>query len=86
MLYNANGSINVTVVNGSALTGLYAADGSWNVVIRDGNSLTGLQHPCGAFNVVVATNQLGLYHRSGAMLVTEDLTNNGGPQHVDGLP
>lgn len=55
-LYNADGQINTTVVDGSSYTGLYAADGSWNIVINDGSTYKGLYHPCGAFNAVVVTD------------------------------
>lgn len=50
-LYAADGSWNISVVTGAALTGKYAADGSLNCVIEPIPSLTptGLQHPCGAY-------------------------------------
>ena len=51
-LYAVDGSIHVTVVDGTTITGLYAADGSWNVVQDDAS---GAMHPCGALNVTVAT-------------------------------
>lgn len=53
-LYAADGSINVTVVDGSSYTGLYAADGSWNVFKADGTHF-GYYHPCGAMIVTVAS-------------------------------
>lgn len=53
-LHAADGSINVTVVDGTSVTGLYAADGSWNVVLSDGSTPVGMYHPCGAFWVTVA--------------------------------
>jgi hypothetical protein len=56
-LYNANGNINTTVVNGSVYTGVQANDGSWNIVINDGSSLNGLYHPCGAYNAVIVTDK-----------------------------
>lgn len=55
-LYNADGQINLTVVNGSSYTGLYAADGSWNIVLNDGTTIKGYYHPCGAINAVVTTD------------------------------
>ena len=51
-LYAADGSINVTIVDGSTYTGLYAPDGSWNV-ITDGSQ--GLYHPCGAYRVTIVS-------------------------------
>lgn len=50
---NADGQINLTVKDGTTLTGLYAPDGSYNIVINDGSTLTGIRHPSGAFNAVV---------------------------------
>ena len=71
-LYAADGSFNVTVVDGTTLTGLYAADGSYNVVEQDGTTLTGLYHPCGAYNVVVTDGtHEGIYHPCGALNVQE---------------
>lgn len=49
-IYNADGKINITEVDGSSYTGLYAADGSINVVLDDGVNF-GLYHPCGAYRV-----------------------------------
>ena len=54
-LYAADGSINVTVVDGTTYTGLYAADGSWNIIKSDGTHF-GYYHPCGAMLVTVATS------------------------------
>jgi hypothetical protein len=70
-LYAADGSFNVTVVSGAAMTGLYAPDGSWNVVEVDGTTLTGLYHPCGAYNVVESDGRTGIYHPCGALNVSE---------------
>jgi hypothetical protein len=71
-LYAADGSLNVTVVDGSTLTGLYAANGSYNVVEVDGITLTGLYHPCGAYNVYVASADWtgGSIHPCGALVVS----------------
>lgn len=54
-LYAADGSFNVTVVDGTTIGGLQAADGSYNVVQVDGTSIVGLHHACGAYNVVHGT-------------------------------
>lgn len=47
-LYAADGSWNISVVTGAALTGLSAADGSMNCVVATGLTPVGLNHPCGA--------------------------------------
>lgn len=57
-LYAADGSLNITVVNGNTYTGLYAADGSINVVVSNGSSIVGAYHPCGAWWVTVAGSGL----------------------------
>lgn len=57
-IYAADGSINVTVVDGSTLTGLYAADGSWNVVNSPGTGLVGAYHPCGAYYVKLTASDV----------------------------
>lgn len=54
MTYAADGSLNVTVVNGATYTGLYAADGSYNVFVVDGTVYVGEYAPCGAWNVRTA--------------------------------
>src|SRR6266576_5419362 len=70
-LHAADGSINITIVSGLAITGLYAADGSLNIVIRNGLTITGIYHPCGAINAVVTTGSvLGFYHPCGAMNIS----------------
>lgn len=70
-LYAANGSINVTVVDGSTYTGLYAPDGSWNVVQVDGTTAVGAYHACGALNVFkYVSGQPSARHISGALMVT----------------
>lgn len=50
-LYAADGSINVTVVDGSSWTGLYAKDGSWNVKAR--STEYGAYASCGALLVTL---------------------------------
>lgn len=52
--YAANGSINISVVDGSSYTGFYAADGSVNVVLSPGSGFVGAFHPCGAQYVTVS--------------------------------
>jgi len=53
--YAADGSWNVTVVDGSTYTGLYAADGSVNVIKSPGGTYVGAFHPCGAWYVTTTT-------------------------------
>ena len=54
--YASDGSMNVTVVDGSTYTGLYAADGSVNVIQAPGGSYVGGYHPCGAWYVTPVTD------------------------------
>ena len=71
-LYAADGSINVTVVDGLSYTGLYAADGSYNVVSVDGSTYTGVMAECGAYNVIPFTSGTPmLFAPCGAFYVTE---------------
>lgn len=54
--YAADGSMNVTVVDGTTYTGLYAPDGSINVIKSDGiSTYVGAHHPCGAWWVSLGT-------------------------------
>lgn len=53
-IYNSDGSIAVTIVDGTEWTGLYAADGSVNIV-EDDATYIGLYHPCGALRVNSST-------------------------------
>lgn len=71
-LYAADGGINVTVVDGTAITGLYAADGSWNVVLSLNTIPVGVHHPCGGYWVTVTdSNSRGIYHADGSLFVNE---------------
>lgn len=56
--FAADGSMNLTVVNGSSYTGLYAPDGSINVIVAPGSSYVGAFHPCGAWYVTVSPGTL----------------------------
>lgn len=72
--YAADGSLNVTVVSGSALTGLYAADGSLNVVLAPSpvTAFKGAYHPCGAWYVTLVTSGVcGYYAADGTMNVAQ---------------
>jgi hypothetical protein len=73
-LHAADGSINVTVVDGTSITGLYAADGSWNVVNVTGSTdWEGVYHACGALNVTLVSSGLGqFYAANGSINVSED--------------
>lgn len=53
-LYAANGSLNVTVVDGTSRTGLIAPDGSRYIVMSDGSAPIGVHHRCGAWNATYA--------------------------------
>lgn len=55
-LYNADGQILTTQVNGSTYTGLYSPDGNWNIVINNSSVYVGTYHPCGALNAVVVSD------------------------------
>lgn len=81
-LYAADGSINVTVVDGTALIGRYAANGSWNVFQTTGTQ-RGAYHPCGAFNVTVDnTGPNAIRAADGSMNVTTTPFNGKGAQRV----
>lgn len=68
MIYNANGQIKLTIVNGSSYTGLTAADGSLNAVSNTSTSSVGLMHPCGAYNAVTVTNTSSPYYNPNGSL------------------
>ncbi len=77
-IYATDGSINVTVVDGTTRTGLYAANGSFNVVQNDSGTPIGLYHACGAYNVIVVTTGLkGYYAVNGNMNVSVSPYNPG---------
>lgn len=56
--YAADGSINVTAVDGTTRTGVYAANGSINVVVTPSpvTRPVGAYHKCGAWYVTVTTS------------------------------
>lgn len=77
MIYDSNGNVKVTVVDGNTRTGPQASDGSINVVINDGSSRTGIHHPCGAYNVIVVTEYSAPYNTiNGSIQIVSD--GNGG--------
>ncbi|MDE2102797.1 MAG: hypothetical protein KGL39_36470 [Patescibacteria group bacterium] len=68
-LYAADGSINVTVVAGTAWTGVFAQDGSLNV-IHD-TTYFGVYHPCGALRYTKQTTpQPSIYAADGSINVS----------------
>lgn len=83
-LYASDGSINVSVVDGSVFTGLYSADGSYNVIAASGSTFVGLHHPCGALYVTPVTDTTfrNAYAPDGSLYVT----NTGAPNKHQGLP
>ena len=77
-LYAADGSINITVVDGNSYVGRYAPNGSMNVVVTDGSTLTGLHHRSGAMHVVnTNSNVLSAQHPSGGIYVSDSTYANG---------
>jgi len=80
MLMNALGHLQVTVVDGTTLTGLFAADGSINVFDASNETgFVGLQHPCGAINCVSVDGNsfTGAQAPNGAYYVVNDSTQLG---------
>lgn len=71
-LFAADGSLNVSVVDGTTLTGLYAANGSINVVLASGSNFLGAYHPCGAWWVTLVTSgTVSYYAPNGSLNVME---------------
>lgn len=76
-----DGSMNVTIVDGTELVGLFATDGSMNVIQSDG-SLGARTDPCGAMRVTVSdttANPSGSIHApDGSLYVCETPFTDGG--------
>lgn len=71
-VYAADGSMNVTVVDGNSPTGVYAANGSINVILAPGGRPVGAYHPCGAWYITLVTSGVvGHYATDGSMNVAE---------------
>ena len=71
-LYAADGSMNVSVVDGNSYVGRYAPNGSMYVVVTDGSAYTGINHRCGALYVVnTETPVLSYQHPSGGINVSD---------------
>jgi len=81
-LYAADGSLNVTIVDGTTLTGLIAPDGSRYAVVSDGSAFVGVTHPCGAMWVTNAPTggYVSLNAPDGSLYVAE--TRRDGAMHV----
>lgn len=77
--YAADGSTNITVVDGSTQTGIYAADGSFNCIVSDGLSFKGRYHPCGAFYVTSSPGGINSSRApDGSLYVQESPYTSGG--------
>lgn len=76
----ADGSINISIVDGNTLTGLRAADGSLYVVVAP-NPVTapvGAFHPCGGWWVTLTTgNVLSARAPDGSLYVSDSPYDNG---------
>lgn len=71
-LYSPDGSIRITITDGTQLTGTQAPDGSYYAVINDGTEYTGLRHPSGAFNIVLLESpSLSLQAPNGSLYAVE---------------
>lgn len=82
MRYAADGSWNITIVDGTTLTGLIAPDGSINVVASDGSANVGITHPCGAMWVTESDVATSRYAADGSLNVTTDGTSKSASQKV----
>jgi len=84
--YAADGSMNVTVVDGLTRTGIYAADGSINVVLAPGGTYVGAYHPCGAWWVTVSLGTLTSIRAPDGSLYVSDASTQGGISENSGQP
>lgn len=75
-LYDADGKIRTTTVDGLTRVGVYAADGSINVVLDD-VSTTGLYHPSGAIRMNT-TPGTSTYDPTGAYYINHFMGNANG--------
>lgn len=83
-VYASNGTIRVSVVDGSTRTGLFAPDGSIYVVAAPGGSFVGSSHPCGALYVTAITpgTFVGTYAIDGSLNVVEASSSPDGAMPV----
>lgn len=79
-IYAADGSLKISVVDGSTWTGLYAANGdSINAVVAPSSGFVGAYHPSGAIYVTVGDGTaLGYRAPNGALYVSETPYTAGG--------
>lgn len=75
----ADGSTNVTVVDGSTYVGTTAPDGSLNVILADGTVRAGAIHNSGAWNVTVSDgSSMSMKAPDGSLYIQESpYTSNG---------
>jgi hypothetical protein len=85
-IYAADGSMNVTVVDGLTRTGVYAADGSRNVILAPGGTYVGAYHPCGAWWVTVSLGTLTSIRAPDGSLYVSDASTQGGISKNSGQP
>ena len=85
-LWNDDGSINVTVVDGTSFVGFYAADGSMNIQAAPGSGYCGLMSPAGCYYYTEATpgTHKGFYAPDGSLYVSTTRSDDG-PLFVSGL-
>jgi len=82
-LYAANGSWNITVVDGTTMKHLYAPDRSINVFQTTGLTPVGAYHKCGALNVTkVTSGQKHRYAPDGSTNITISPFVSNGAQRV----
>lgn len=80
MRYLEDGSVPISVRDGTTKVTFFAADGSINVVQSTGamNDNIGQYHPCGALNVRVSPGAgVGTYAPNGAQYISETDDNDG---------
>ena len=69
MIYNSDGTIKVTVVDGTTPVGIQASDGSINIILDDSSHL-GIYHPSGAMRVNSSNGNTNL-DSSGAFYINK---------------
>lgn len=69
--YASDGSLRVTVVDGSSSVPLRNADGSLNVILSDGTR-GGVYHTCGALRVTVYSSGVPSYYASDGSMYVKD--------------
>lgn len=79
-IYAADGTINVTVVDGTSRVNTYAADGSLNVQVSPGTGWVGIFAPCGALYITPyeGAGPTTYYAADGSVNMKETLSPFGG--------